>query len=219
MEKETLLTGLRKVIGEPDAAGNYGETGITQRTLDAYVDGLMPSITDDAAVDEGFYTRHGSFLKTMGGQLRHEYAEFVKGHTQQKPPKAEAVKPEEKRKEEAKAQDSDVVDKLLKESAELKRRLDERESAEKRRALTDSVREALKDKGNDDEAILRYVFKGYSPDAQKSVETLVAEATAEYDAEKSRQKSDGGYPRAGHGAAGATGKELDGFFAGKFGKK
>lgn len=87
MEKETLLTGFAERLGAPDAEGMY-EAGVSERTLNAYVDGLLPTITDDAQVDDSFWNRHIDFLKTMGGQMRHEKAEFVKSYKPQniKPP-------------------------------------------------------------------------------------------------------------------------------------
>lgn len=80
MEKETLLTGFNERLGNPDANGMYEQAGVSQRTLDAYVDGLLPTITDDAEVNDTFWERHVNFIKAMGGQMRHEKADFVKNY-------------------------------------------------------------------------------------------------------------------------------------------
>lgn len=77
MEKETLLTGLKKVLGEPTAEGYIGDTGVSVRTLDAYAEALMPTITEESLNDD-FYSRHASVVKKMGGQMRHEKSEFIK---------------------------------------------------------------------------------------------------------------------------------------------
>lgn len=93
MEKETLLNGFNQRIGEPDANGMYGETGISGRTLDVYLDQILPDITDDASVNDEFYNKHVVFLKAMGGQLRHENAEFVKNYKPNTPPSTPPAPP------------------------------------------------------------------------------------------------------------------------------
>lgn len=117
MDKETLLSGFTQRIGEPGADGNYGDTGISGRTMDSYIEGILPTITDDAAVTDDFYDRHVNFLKAMGGQMRHEKAEFVKNY-----------KPQQKQVEQ-KGDD----DKLLKRIEEIEKRFsDERKESEVR---------------------------------------------------------------------------------------
>lgn len=80
MEKETLLTGFKNVLGEPGANGYFGDTGVTTRTLDAYVDALLPTITSDEIVNDAFYQSQANVIKAMGGQMRFEHAEFVKNY-------------------------------------------------------------------------------------------------------------------------------------------
>lgn len=92
MEKETLLAGFNERLGNPDANGMYANAGVSTRTVDVYIDNLLPTITDDAQVDDAFWQRHTDFLKTMGGQLRHEKAEFVRTY---KPAVNEPPKPTE----------------------------------------------------------------------------------------------------------------------------
>lgn len=83
MEKETLLSGFTQRIGDPDANGYFGETGISQRTLDVYVENILPTIPSDDAVNDDFYGRHVNILKSMGGQLRHMNGEFAKNYKPQ----------------------------------------------------------------------------------------------------------------------------------------
>ena len=80
MEKETLLTGFKNLLGEPGANGYFGDTGVTARTLDAYVDALLPTIASDDAVNDSFYQSQLGVIKAMGGQMRYEQSEFVKNY-------------------------------------------------------------------------------------------------------------------------------------------
>lgn len=80
MEKETLLTGLKNVLGEPGTNGYFGDTGVSTRTLDAYLDALLPTITSDEMVDDSFYQSQANVIKAMGGQMRFEQAEFARNY-------------------------------------------------------------------------------------------------------------------------------------------
>lgn len=80
MEKETLLTGLKNVLGEPGTNGYFGDTGVTARTLDAYVNALLPTISSDDMVSDSFYQSQAEVIKAMGGQMRFEQSEFVKNY-------------------------------------------------------------------------------------------------------------------------------------------
>lgn len=94
MEKETLLTEFKKVLGEPTANGYLGDTGVTMRTLDKYVDAILPTITSDEAVNDEFYTTHANVIKAMGGQMRFEQSEFAKNYKPAPPKKVEKPKVE-----------------------------------------------------------------------------------------------------------------------------
>lgn len=79
MDKETLLSKFKPSIGEPDANTQmYGDTGLSVRTLDTYLEAILPGITDDAIVTDDYVNTHVKILKSMGGQMRHEQSEFVK---------------------------------------------------------------------------------------------------------------------------------------------
>lgn len=92
MEKETLLTGFNERLGNPDANGMYDQVGVSQRTLETYVDGLIPTITDDSEVNDTFWERHISFIKAVGGQMRHEKAEFAKNYKPKPSPAPSSTK-------------------------------------------------------------------------------------------------------------------------------
>lgn len=84
MDKEILLSNFKKHIGEPDATtGMYGDTGISRRTMDVYIDNLLPQIADDNMVNDAFIETQVKFIKAMGGQMRHEQSEFVKNYKPQ----------------------------------------------------------------------------------------------------------------------------------------
>lgn len=80
MEKETLLTGLKNVLGEPTAEGYLGDTGVSIRTLDAYIEALLPTITSDEIANESFYASQAAVIKAMGGQMRNEQSKFIKSY-------------------------------------------------------------------------------------------------------------------------------------------
>jgi len=95
MDKETLLTGLKKVLGEPQANGYIGDTGVTMRTLDKYAEAILPTITADDMATEQFYRDQAAVVKAMGGQMRFEQADFVKNYKPQpgEPPAAPEPNP------------------------------------------------------------------------------------------------------------------------------
>lgn len=84
------MTGFKKELGEPSANGYLGDTGVTTRTLDKYVDALLPTIATDDSVNEQFFKSHAEVVRAMGGQMRFEQAEFVRNYK----PKPGTVPPE-----------------------------------------------------------------------------------------------------------------------------
>ena len=93
IEKEELLKTFGERIGEPDANGNYEKIGISQRTLDAYVEAISKGGVE--TVDDAFLDCHISILESMGGQMRKMYADFVKSYKPtQEPTKEEPIKEE-----------------------------------------------------------------------------------------------------------------------------
>ena len=109
MDKETLLSKFGAGIGEPNAATQmYEKIGISTRTLDSYVDMILPRIKDDASVTDEFINDHVAMLKAMGGQMNHEKAEFIKNYKPNTPHPAGQTPPS--------GEDSEL--KALKESLE-----------------------------------------------------------------------------------------------------
>lgn len=156
MDKETLLTGFKKVLGEPQANGYIGDTGVTMRTLDKYVDAILPTITADDMVTEQFYQNQAAVVKAMGGQMRFEQADFVKNYKPQQvnpntPPAAPESKPGENGNED-----------LLKRLEKLE---EERENDRKNFAVKEMRSEVLRKSGE-----LKVSNKNLWEDAVKMVE-------------------------------------------------
>lgn len=156
MDKETLLTGFKKVLGEPQANGYIGDTGVTMRTLDKYVDAILPTITADDMVTEQFYQNQAAVVKAMGGQMRFEQADFVKNYRPQPvnpntPPATPEPKPGENGNED-----------LLKRLEKLE---EERENDRKNFAVKEMRSEVLRKSGE-----LKVSNKNLWEDAVKMVE-------------------------------------------------
>lgn len=202
MEKETLLTGFKKVLGEPGTDGYIGDTGVTARTLDVYVDKLLKRIkSDDEATDE-FYQDHASFLKAMGGQMRFEKADFVKNYK----PAKEEPNPKEN------PADQDLLKRIeLLEQA----REDERKAGDQR---------AMRQRVSGKSAELKVLNKNLWEDAVNMVEykegmdeKSMTEAAKElYESKLKSYFGDGAKPYSGtESGNGGGSKSLDAFFAKK----
>lgn len=193
MDKETLLSNFTKSIGEPDATtGMYGDTGISRRTMDVYIDNLLPRITDDNTVNDAFIEAHVNFIKAMGGQLRHEQSEFVKNY---KPNQQQANDTPQEGK------DNEVLE-LLKgiknENKELRERLDRQDQAKSQSELREKVVAGMKAKGISDEYVLTTTLTKHGElDTKKSVDELVESLLPAYDKEFSACRGNGAVPRTG----------------------
>ena len=54
-----------------------GTTGLSERTISEYVDNILPTITSDEQVNDGFYGMHTKILKSLEGNLNHDVASKV----------------------------------------------------------------------------------------------------------------------------------------------
>lgn len=212
MEKETLLTGLKKMLGEPGANGYFGDTGVTARTLDAYVDALLPTISSDDTVNDLFYQSHANVVKAMGGQMRHEQAEFVKNYkpqgggngsdaaSQNQPP--------------ANSGGDDLLKRL--EAIEKERELERKTSIEK------SLRERVINKASGLNVSNKALWEDVAnlvPITEDMDESKLEEETKRlYESKLRAYSGDGATPYRGAGGSGGsenTSKALDDFFAKK----
>lgn len=150
MEKEILLSGFNEKIGNPDENGFIGETGISQRTLEAYVDSILPEIASDDMVNDSFYDRHVNFLKSVGGQLRHEKSEFVKKYKPQGQVKTtEQSKPGNEVVEQLLASNKELADQLkeaVKAVSDIKKERESEKAAEKTEMMFKNAMTVLRNK-------------------------------------------------------------------------
>lgn len=69
MEKETLIQELKN---------KSGETGLSDKTFEDVANAILPNFADDTKITDDSWTLPVAMLKTAGGQLRHEQAEWIK---------------------------------------------------------------------------------------------------------------------------------------------
>lgn len=221
IEKEELLKTFGERIGEPDANGNYEKIGISQRTLDAYVEAISKGGVEK--VDDAFLDCHISILESMGGQMRKMYADFVKSYkptqepTKEEPIKEEPAEPQPKEDDALKAI-QEQLKQVLELNTALTSRLDQMEAKEKVAQTTKAVADAMKAKGASDAYVLNNVLKTLQLEEGKSAEDLASAMMAKYDEELKECRGVGATPRNGTGGT-ASSKELEEYFAEKFANK
>ena len=79
-----------------------GTTGLSERTISEYVDNILPTITSDEMVNDGFWNIHTKILKSLEGNLNHDVANRVnafKSEWEKNNPKPQDPKPTEQPKE------------------------------------------------------------------------------------------------------------------------
>lgn len=207
MKKEELLEGLKAEIGNPDAEGNYGETGLSQRSVESYVENVMlPSVGAAEKVEDGYYKSQAEFLKSIGGQLRHEKAEFAKNYK----PSPEPGKRTDGANDDMKAL-LEKIEKLSESNKKLEEKFAAGESMRKKAELLKKVESAMKGKGASNAYVLKNVLKGAEIDAEKSVDEITEALLKQYDAELAEASGDGAVPRNG-GGGGKGGSAADGYF-------
>ena len=222
IEKEELLKTFGERIGEPDANGNYEKIGISQRTLDAYVEAISKGGVE--TVDDAFLDCHISILESMGGQMRKMYADFVKSYKPtQEPTKEEPIKEETPIEETPKEDNAlkaiqEQLKQVLELNTNLTSRLDKMEAKEKVAQTTKAVADAMKAKGASDAYVLNNVLKTLQLEEGKSAEELADAMMAKYDEELKECRGIGATPRNGTGGT-ASSKELEEYFAEKFANK
>lgn len=223
IEKEELLKTFGEKLGEPDANGNYEKIGISQRTLDAYVDAISKLGVESA--DEAFLNCHISILESMGGQMRKMYADFVKSYKptqeptkEEKPIKKETPTEEPPKEDDALKAIHEQLKQVLELNTTLTSRLDQMEAKEKVAQITKAVADAMKAKGANDAYVLNNVLKSLQLEDGKSADDLANDMMAKYDEELKECRGIGATPRNGTGGTSSS-KELEEYFAEKFANK
>lgn len=223
MEKETLLTGFNERLGNPDAQGMYAEAGVSSRTLDAYIDGVLPTISDDSEVNDAFWERHINFIKAVGGQMRHEKAEFAKNYKPDVPP---VTDPPAKTDPAPPAPgDKGELQKLLERMEEMENERKE----EKKQIVAKGLRMEAKAKADamnvSNKALWNDAVDQTECKDGMDAEAVTQAAKALYERKLKEYFGEGATPYGSNaGGGGKSGKELDAFFdrkraEGKFPKK
>lgn len=203
MDKETLLQGFGERLGNTEN-GFYTQNGLSERTVETYVDAILPSVGE--TVDDAFYATHVAILGTMGGQLRHEKAEWIKSQ-KPTPPSPPNPKPSEETP-------SEVAElKAMLES--ITERLDKTAKAEQADKELRTLKSLMKEKGAQDEYCLKNVLKGYALPEGKKATDVVDDMLKAYDSEVKECRGIGATPRAGQHGGGKTDTAASRFFAKK----
>lgn len=202
MEKEKLLDAFREKLGEqPDAEGNYAKSGISQRTLDAYVDAILPSAGETP--DDAFYNTHIGILNAMGGQIRHEKAAFAKSYQPQKPAGQEPAKQEPAQT--AGVNDGNALEAIMKSIKELSdmnktlaQRLDTQEREKSHEETVARLNDTLKGKYlNFNADVFNIAVKESDIDGDRSLDDKLKDVTSSYEAWVKKLYGDGPKPRTG----------------------
>lgn len=198
MEKETILSTLTEKLGD---------TQLSERTLTTYIE--SHPVADGAEPDEAYFTAATKFLQSLEGQYKHDVAEGIKkGGTT--PPKDTDTPP-------GGESDNKELKELREKVVALEQDRTDRQKAETQAALVKKVKTAMKEQNATDDYVLTQTFKGVTLDPAKSVDDLVTEMLAKYDAEYKACRGDGAAPRQNSqgGGGGKTETRSDRFFARK----
>lgn len=205
MEKETILSELKKRLGT---------TSLSERTLSEYAGNILPSITDDAQVNDTFYQTHIGILKSLEGQLNKDVADRVKiaqaelEKKQQKPIDPPTPPVDDK--------PNDELTQMKAMIEAMQKRIEEQDKVTKEKATLESVKAAMKAKGATDEAVMLFTFKGETIDSTKSVDELTESYLQTYDNNYKTLRGDGAVPRSAFSAQQQNeDKFLDDYFAKK----
>lgn len=222
MDKETLYAKFTAVMGDADTAtGMIGDTNISKRTLESYVDAIIPGIKDDESVTGDYLDSHVSVLRAMGGQMRHQVKTEIDGF------RAKSAKSGDSN---AAAADTGTAsaagyDSLNRQIAELRRSMEDlsersrKASEEKTQAeMMAALKAAMRRSNATDDYVLEKTMQGVTLDTAKTVGQLTEEHLKRYDAELKACRGDGAQPRAAQGGGGGK-TYADQFFARKKAKE
>lgn len=200
MDKEQILSTINEKLGQ---------TSLSERTIGDYIGANMPA--DGTEPDDTYWEKHVGILKSLGGNFSADVARQVedfKKNYKPEPAKNEPPKPEPEPNKE--------VEELKKQFEELKNKLTEKESRQTQEQLMAKVKAAMKEKGADDEYVLRQTLRGVTLDTNKSVAALTEEMLKSYDSELTACRGKGAAPRNGGQGGGSKGNNAaDAYFARK----
>lgn len=191
MDKETLLTRFKPGIGEPDAGTQiYENLGLSARTLECYIDSILPGITDDAQVSDEFINSHLNILKSMGGQLRHEKAEFVKTY---------------KPKDQPPAPEFPELESLKKTVEEMSRQIQGQQKQQNADAMRNGIKEKSKALKVQNQALWDDVVNATDITEGMTVDALVDNVKKAYESKLKAYFGEGAAPYGGNGGGSGAG--------------
>ena len=202
MEKELLVSKLKEKIGS---------TNVSDKTISAYVEAVMPTITSDEMVNDTFLASHASVVKVMGGQISHDASVEINKYTEQN-------KIDDKGQNGTEGLDAiqSMLEEIKNENQALRERLDKKDSEALKAGLVKKVMEGMKAKGANDAYVLKKAMQGVDIDVSKSVDELVETYLPLYDNEYKEARGDGEPPRSSTSGGKAKGDDiLDDYFSQK----
>ncbi len=202
MEKELLVSKLKEKIGS---------TNVSEKTIGAYVEALMPTITSDEMVNDTFLDSHATVVKVMGGQISHDASVEINKYKEQN-------KVDNKGQEKTEGIEAirSMLEEIKNENKILRDRLDKKDSESLKEALVKKVMEGMKAKGANDAYVLKKAMQGVDVDVSKSVDELVETYLPLYDNEYKEARGDGEPPRSSTGGGKTKGDNiLDDYFSQK----
>lgn len=207
MEKELLISKLKEKVGT---------TNVSDVTIGAYVDAILPTITSDEIVNDAFLDAHANVIKVTGGQISHDASIEINRYKEEHPVQKDQGG---KGGEETPAGLETVMaklDEIQKENQTLKERIDNSETEMQREELKKKVIEGMKAKGANDAYVLKNVMRDAEIDTKKEVKDLIDSYLDLYDKEYKEARGDGDAPRRSRGTGGDDDdKILDDYFAKK----
>lgn len=201
MEKELLISKLKEKIGS---------TNVSDKTIGAYVEALMTTITNDEIVNDTFLENHASVVKVMGGQISHDASVEINKYKEQN-----KIDDKGKNKIEGLETIQSMLEEIKRDNSTLKERLDKKDSDSLKADLVKKVIEGMKAKGANDAYVLKKAMQGVDIDVNKSVSELVETYLPLYDAEFKEARGNGEPPRSSSGGGGGNEDILDEYFSQK----
>ena len=203
MDKEKILSTL---------ADKLGKTSLSERTLEAYVSGAMPS--DGSDPTDEWYTGAVSFLKAVQGQYNNDVATFRReweaahAGNDEPEPKKNVQKPNDEAMK--------LIEELRASQEKLREALETEVNGRKERERVNQLREYMQSKGASDDYVLDNVLKGAEFPDGKSVEEIGETFLSRYDSELVKARGASAKPRVGEpGGDGKQPSAADAFFAAK----
>ena len=198
MEKELLISKLKEKIGT---------TNVSDKTMNAYVDAIMPQVTNDEMVNDTFLDIHSNTLKVIGGQISSDASAEINRY--------KANLKEKTGDDSTKGMESilTLLNEIKSENELLKSRLDKQDLESKKNDFREKVINGMKAKGANDAYVLKNVMRIAEIDPLKDLNETVESLLGMYDKEYKEARGDGEAPRSSQGmSAGKIKEALDAFF-------